>query len=325
MHTYLTATNPQPLLSPTPATSERFKHLDQEDLDFAAELVADSEGPFLHFIARRGRYVPVVSVLDRGHCCTGDGYQFPWGSLTKEVTQTELAELLDDLVARINGADGYERHRLSFCVLSQAMNVVGLQAPAFRPRPTIPGKASALTGVHMLIQRDRVVIDCHWLYTTKSKVYATEGEWRGIVNPKLTLQTERIEQFAATKLRNDSRADQVLELRHFQQVQMAAMRGERAQAAFKALGDSVVDGSGSRTPAHFRKLTAKLQDWADSQPRFEKLYPKYKAYAMALQLLDSPSVSQVASLAGLILGEAPLSYTAAAQTIQKLKTITAGL
>jgi hypothetical protein len=126
---------------------------------------------------------------------------------------------------------------------------------------------------HMLIQRDRVVIDCHWLYTTKSKVYAKEGTWRGLVNPKLTLQTKRIEQFAATKLRNESRADEVLELRPFQQVQMAAMRGRCVQAAFKNLGDAVVDGSGGRTPSRFRKLTAKLQDWADSQPRFQKLYP----------------------------------------------------
>lgn len=309
----------------TPIIPSRASPLTDEDLDFISEIAADVDAPALHFIPRRSM-VPLMAIITVADKPSSAGpvtdFRFPWSSVQGTVEQPELAELLEELVARINGGDGYQRHRMSFCTLSLAMNILGLKAPAFRPQPTIPKLASDQTPEHLLIQRDRIVIDCHWLYATKSKVYATEGTWRGMMNPKLALQMSRIEQFAATKLRNDSRADEILELNSFQQIQMAAMRGSKVQQAFQALREGKVDSTGHRTPARFRRITAKLQDWTDSQARFEKLYPKYRAYAMALELLEAPTTEQVAQMAGLILGEPPLSYTTAAQTLAKLKELT---
>ncbi len=298
----------------------------QEDYDFIEEITTDdtliTNKPSSALIPQKIR-----QLLADSHEATllNEQYCFPWSSSLGRQEQIVLAVWLDEIVAKIEASKRYIRHRDIYCLLSLAMNTLGLQAPAFRPQPMIPWRSEERTLEHMLIQRDRIVIDCHWLYCTKSKVYATEGSWRGIVNPKLSLQTDRIEEFAATKLRNDSRADEILELKPFQQLQMAAMRGAKVQKAFKDLGAAVTDATGRRTPTHFRKVTSKLQEWSDTQPRFAKLYRKYRAYAMALELIEMPTTRQVAQLAGLILGEPPLAASTATQTLLKLKAIIKGV
>jgi hypothetical protein len=295
----------------------------EEDYDFIAEITEDctpiNYKPLRSLIPLRLRMrrLELDTAEQLGHA-----YNFPWRSSLRNLDQSELATLLDEVVLQIEaGNDGYMRHRDTYCRLSLAMNELGLQAPAFRPQPTIPWETDLRTSEHMVVQRDRIAIDCHWLFCSESKVYATEGKWRGIVNPKLTLQTERIEKFAATKLRNDSRAEEILQLNTFQQVQMAAMRGAQVQKAFKSMGTVAIDASGVRVPSRFRQITRKLQNWANSQPRFAKLYPKYRAYAIALELLEEPSIKQVSQLAGLILGEPPLTESTATQTLRKLNDL----
>ena len=315
-------------IATTPSTGVGREQLQytQEDYDFIEEITADDTPitykPSPSLIPKHIRRLLADSyeaiLLNEQYC-------YPWSTPVKDYEQNELTPWLDEVVMKIEGGESYMSHRDNYCMLSLALNKLGLQAPAFRPLPPIPWHADERTPEHMVLQRDRIVIDCHWLYCTKSKVYATEGVWRGIVNPKLTLQTGRIEKFAATKLRNESRADEILELKPFQQVQMAAMRGTKVHQAVKALRTAVTDSKGERTPAYFRRKTHKLQEWADSQPRFAKLYPKYRAYAMALELLENPTTKQVAQLAGLILGEPPLAASTAAQTLLKLKAIITGV
>lgn len=299
----------------------------EEDLEFVAELGAD-EPPSVHIIPRRSM-IPIMATMqerDLGRLKPlPDDYRFTWAEFSKPAPQVDLAELMDELVTKVECGDGYAMHRRSYCVLSIAMNQLGLQAPAFRPQPSIPWKKADQTPEHMLIQRDRIVIDCHWLYATKSKVYANEGAWRGIVNPRLSLQTERIERFATTIIRNEYRADEALQLKPFQQVQMAAIRGVEVHERFRALRTAVTDASGGRTSARFRRVNRAIEVWTDSQPRFGKLYPKYRAYALALELLDAPKDEQLAKLAGLILGEKPLGLTAAAQTRSKLEQLISGI
>lgn len=308
--------------TPNAGNDSEYVPYTQEDYDFIEEITADdspiSYKPSPSLIPKNIRQLLADS---REAILLNEQYCYPWSNPAKGYEQNELATWLDKVVMKIEAGESYMRHRDIYCMLSLALNTLGLQAPAFRPLPPIPWHADERTPEHMVLQRDRIVIDCHWLHCTNSKVYATEGVWRGIVNPKLTLQTGRIEKFAATKLRNESRADEILELKLFQQVQMAAMRGRKVHQAVKALGAAVIDSKGGRTPAHFRQKTRKLQEWADTQPRFAKLYPKYRAYAMALELLESATTKQVAQLAGLILGEPPLADSTAAQTLVKLKSI----
>lgn len=308
--------------TPNAGNDSEYVPYTQEDYDFIEEITADdspiSYKPSPSLIPKNIRQLLADS---REAILLNEQYCYPWSNTAKSYEQNELATWLDKVVMKIEAGESYMRHRDIYCMLSLALNTLGLQAPAFRPLPPIPWHADERTPEHMVLQRDRIVIDCHWLHCTNSKVYATEGVWRGIVNPKLTLQTSRIEKFAATKLRNESRADEILELKLFQQVQMAAMRGTKVHQAVKALGVAVIDSKGGRTPAHFRQKTRKLQEWADTQPRFAKLYPKYRAYAMALELLESATTKQVAQLAGLILGEPPLADSTAAQTLVKLKSI----
>jgi len=255
-----------------------------------------------------------------------ESYGFPWSSPIGRASQAEIAAQLDEVVLKIqNESWGYVRNRDLFCVLALSLNALGLQAPAFRPNPTIPWLTSEQTAEHLLIQRDRIVIDCHWLYCTKSKVYANEGAWRGLVNPKFGLQMARIEKFAATKVANDYRADDLMGLTQLQQVQMAAIKGAKMQANFKALGAMVTGAGGGRTASRFKRIDRAIREWCSSQPRFNKHYGKYRAFAMAVELLDRPSVQQVATLAGYIAGVKPLSESSARQTLAVLARLTAGI
>lgn len=297
----------------------------QEDLDFIEEITAEcSDVPF----APTPWLVPMAVKQirwDQDEAVRLEhSYSFPWSTLLSSETQENLSAAMDDLVLDINRRpDGYMRHRDIYCMLSQAMNVMKKQAPAFRPKVIIPWHASKRTNVHLVIQRDRVVIDCHWLYSTESKVRAAEGAWRRIVKPTEPLQTARIEEFAATKISNDYRADSTLKLTEFQQAQMSAMQGKRIQGAFKELGALVADSTGARTASRFRKIERAIGEWCSRQPRLEKQYDKYRAYAVAAELLTSPSVPNIAQLAGFILGVPPLSESSARQTLKTLLGIVA--
>lgn len=308
--------------TPNAGNDSEYVPYTQEDYDFIEEITADdtpiTNKPSPSLIPKHIRQLWADS---HEAIILNEQYSYPWSTPVKGYEQNELTTWLDEVVMKIEAGETYMRHREIYCMLSLALNTLGLQAPAFRPLPPIPWHADERTPEHMVLQRDRIVIDCHWLHCTKSKVYASEGVWRGIVNPRLTLQTTRIEKFAATKLRNESRADEILELQPFQQVQMAAMRGTKVRQGFKALGSAVIDSAGGRTPTLFRKKIQKLREWTDTQPRFAKLYPKYRAYAMALELLEGPTTRQVAQLAGLIIGQPPLAESTAAQTLVKLKAI----
>jgi hypothetical protein len=279
-------------------------------------------------------YTPLPSLISRHlrwHLQAADElqvlsetYSFPWSSPFGVATQVELSNQLDEVLLKIQTQPwGYIRHRNLYCMLVLSMNTLGLQAPAFRHNPTIPWQASEQTTEHMLIQRDRIVIDCHWLYCTKSKMYANEGQWRGLVNPKLRLQTDRIEKFAATKVRNDYRANDLMKLTQFQQAQMAAIRNTQMQSNFRTLGAMVTGAGGVRTMGHFKRIDRAILEWSCSQSRFEKHYGKYRAYAMAYQLLDNPTRKQVAQLAGFIIGERPLNDSSARRTIAHLAQLTA--
>jgi len=292
----------------------------QEDYDFIAELTAECE-PRHHVPSRTliseslrefWRDSPTIARLN-------EAYSFPWSSPIGKLDQHELAMLMDEVTQRMHvHSEHYIRHRDMYCMLALAMNTLRLQAPSFRPQPPIPWRAEDRTPEHMLIQRDRIVIDCHWLHCTKSKVRATEDAWRGIVNSQLELKTEQIEKFASTKISNDYRAESIFNLNDFQQAQMAALRGKSMQKAFKDLGAMVTDATGARTAARFRKIERAIGQWCSSQARFEKFYDKYRAYALATELLSSTTLAQVAQLAGFILGEPPLSDSAARQTIKTL-------
>lgn len=255
-----------------------------------------------------------------------ESYSFPWSSPIGAGSQADLAAQLDEVVLKIQDEPwGYIRNRDLYCMLALSLNELGLQAPAFRPSPTIPWLASEQTAEHLLIQRDRIAIDCHWLYCTKSRVYASEGNWSGLVNPKLGLQMTRIEKFAATKLSNDYRADDLMGLTELQQAQMAAIKSAKMQENFKALGAMVVGAGGVRTASRFKRIDRAIREWCSSQPRFEKHYGKYRAYARAVELLDRPSVQQIATLAGYIAGEKPLSESSARQTLAVLRRLISGI
>jgi hypothetical protein len=299
----------------------------QADFDFIDEVTADSE-PITyvprasliptHAMAKVRQAISDLNAL----ALLDDKYSFPWVAMVGTPSQAELMAEFDKLVMQIeSGYVSYMASREVFCMLSLALNSTQLQAPAFRPQPPIPRTAADRTAEHLVIQRDRIVIDCHWLHCTKSKVCASEGAWRGIVEPSQELQVERIERFAATKIANDYRAESVLSLSVFQQTQLVAIRGNAVHQAFKNLRTMVIDGAGQRTAARFKRIERAISDWSSSQPRFGQLQKKYRAYAMASELLPGAPVTQKAHLAGMILGEPVLSESAARQTLKTLERL----
>ena len=291
-----------------------------DDHDFIAEITADS--PPIEY--KPSPWVRSLILALKEISLINANYRFPWSELIAPLTQDSLAEALKDVVEKIRDQPcGYVQHRDTYCMLSLAMNQLGLQAPAFRDLPPFPVKnGMGWSSEHLLIQRDRIVIDCHWLYCKKSKVYATENAWTSIVNPKLKLQTVKIEKFAATNLKDDYRAESIMELTKFQQAQMAALRGAEMKKAFIDLGAMVSEPSGGRTMARFKKIDRSIREWCCSQPRFEKHYGKYRAYALAREILENSSIPMMAKLSGFIMGAKPLSDSSARQTVAFLERLT---
>jgi len=296
-------------------TAAHYVPYTQDDYDFISE-ITEATKPVSY---KPSKWLLTLIGSLKGLASIKHGYFFPWSELIKSTSQVELTESLEEVIQKMREeVFGYFRHRETYCMLSLAMNRLGLQAPAFRQQPAFPQrKGGEWPPEYLLIQRDRVVIDCHWLFCTKSKVYAQESKWRGIVNPKLKLQTQRIEEFACTMLTNEYRADSIFNLTEFQQAQMAALKGQEMNQRFRGLGEMVTNSAGKRTVARFKKIDRAIREWSISQPRFEKHYPKYRALALASELLEEPTQTRLAMLVGLILGEAPLSNS----TIQQSRAV----
>lgn len=177
-------------------------------------------------------------------------YAFPTLELEiyKEWESEDILIHLDSLSRASKKIGQYLFIRKVFCALSIELNCRGLIAPVFRSSPAIPKGINKFSEAHLAIQRDRLVIDCHWLHSRKERVSISEVNWRGLLDTRKDFQYEKVAEFVSTSIRNEYRADAILRLTLRQQCQLAALRGNKTREQFdKLIKSERGEGGGADT------------------------------------------------------------------------------
>ena len=250
-------------------------------------------------------------------------YAFPTPELEiyKEWESEDILENLDSLSQTANKMDQYLISREAYCALSVELNSRGLVAPAFRPSPTIPYLKNARKPSHTLIQRDRIVIDCHWLHARREIVYLSESKWRGILNMSKDFSFERVSEFASQKIKNEYRATAIMGLTKRQQLQMLALRSEEMQELYGNLYKSIREPGKKRQPPKLELIEMAINQWCEANSRMTQHRSQYVALAKAIELTGKSSPAQLGELMGLMLGVPPLAESTVRQKIIKLRKV----
>lgn len=210
--------------------------------------------------------------------------------------------------------------RETFCALSLELNNRKLLAPAFRPNPTIPYGLKEHSKTQLAIQRDRVVIDCHWLHCRNERVTASEIKWKDLLDLKRDFQYEKVCEFASESIKNEYRADAILRLTPRQQFQLVALRGNKAVNQFSKLTKSIREKGKPRVPPRLETIELGINNWCEKDCRIEKYHSQYLAIGKSTELLgEEASIKQIAELTGLMLGEEPLSESTMRTKIKKIE------
>ena len=248
-------------------------------------------------------------------------FPIPGPSLYGEWASEDIINNLRSITEMAKGVDDYLFARELYSALSIELNHRGLIAPAYRPIPIIPKSVKKYSEAHLAIQRDRLVIDCHWLHARKEWVSISENKWRGLLDLKKEFQYEKVSEFASASIKNEYRADAILRLTLRQQCQLAALRGNQTRKQFDALVKSIRE-DGMRTPPKLELIERAINHWCEMDCRLEKYRSQYFAIAKSIELLgESATAKQVAELTGFMLGEKPLSESAIRSKQKKLEKL----
>jgi hypothetical protein len=260
-----------------------------------------------------------VTLVDKVHC-PKDKYTFPIfkDNPYKDWKSEDIVDYLESQL--LENVGQYLVIRESFCALSLELNNRKLLAPAFRPKPTIPYGLKVHSETQFAIQRDRVVIDCHWLHCRNERVKASESKWKGLLNLKRDFQYEKVCEFASESIKNEYRADAILRLTPRQQFQLVALRGNKTIEQFSKLTKSTREKGKPRLPPRLETIELGINNWCEKDSRVEKYHSQYLAIGKSTELLgEVASIKQIAELTGLILGQKPLSESTMRSKLHNLK------
>jgi hypothetical protein len=247
-------------------------------------------------------------------------YEFPIHELGlyRDMEAGNILGELESMSQIAKKADQYLLVREEFCTLSIELNNRKLIAPAFRPSPTIPYLKKYRNNSHLLMQKDRIVIDCHWLHARKVKIYSSEPNWRGIFNLSKEFSFEKVSEFASHDIKNEYRATAIMKLTPHQQNQMRALRSVETQKRFQDLYESLRDGK-RRLQPRLELIELAINQWCEADVRIVPHRPQYAALAMAIELTGDSSPTLLGELMGLILGTPPLAESTVRQKIINLR------
>ncbi len=160
-------------------------------------------------------------------------YEFPCkGDLKIEQDQYSLCAALSNVVGKITKPHLYPDYREEYCRLSILLNKVRLLAPGFRPYPVNLYGNSGLE-VQNLIQRDRIIIDLHWLHERGECVIPHEAIWAPIFDTTKPFDFQKAEQFAQRNYPDEVRTNEILSIPPRLQFQLRAMQGKDIKQRIK--------------------------------------------------------------------------------------------
>ena len=211
---------------------------------------------------------------------------------------------LQALVAELRVHKNYALIRHEFVQLSSILNEQRLLAPAFRPQPKV-----GLTKGHpifMVIHRDQIAIDCHWLYCRREHVVTRDEELQPLFDLEEAFSFEHAVEFAEKNWTKRHRIGQLLVLTPRQQCQLSTLKGKSVEARFLA----ALTGSGKGPSRVHPKVTAvrlKPYEWAERNKGVLRLLKDYENLWLARELLGNAApIRQVAELFSLICGKPKL-------------------
>lgn len=235
-------------------------------------------------------------------------------------TQASLRDEIESLVYGMKTSADYMTIRERYCAVSVMLNQRGQWAPAFRPDVAVPYKKAERLPVHMLVLRDRIVLDCHWLHSRGERVSSRESNWRNLIKLTAPFSFEVAADFAQRSITVEARAEEILGLTIVQQAQLRGLRGQAMQDRISAIDKSrKVDRK--RVPSHMEMAEIAINTWCGRDRRIVSQREKYLAVARAEALLQGIGLAtwaQRAALAALIEGTPPLSVTTYRDLVAKI-------
>lgn len=212
---------------------------------------------------------------------------------------------LEALMAELRQHGDYLRIREQYCRLSLAVNVQGLLAPAFRPVLKTGRKKG--DKIFHVINRDHIVIDCHWLHTTKQfvRTRSKDIEFQAMFSSGKSFPLDLACAFSEKIWSGNHRATDMLRLTEFQQCQLKALRSNYVKAKIKGIEDGTRK-DGHLFPSPQAVFEQALNAWCERDIRMYRNRDGYLAVWKARQFLgEKASVSQICKLAAMMLGELP--------------------
>jgi hypothetical protein len=158
-----------------------------------------------------------------------------------------------------------------------------------------------------LIQRDRIVLECHWLHSRGEHVVLDDDELEGLFDLDKPFDFELAEKFAIKPYKDLIRTEEYLSLTPNVQLQLRAMCGQEMTKKLKAYDES------SRRAGATIRISPKARDrqainrWCEKKPIIKRHFAKHQANAKAQALLPSSysSFKEIAELSGLMRGVKP--------------------
>lgn len=236
-----------------------------------------------------------------------NSYSFPiLGDSDDKFETVNLAKIMSDLVESWEKHRDYMQIRDAYCNLSIAMNHEGLFAPAYRAYPTIHRHASRRPKDYHIIQKDRLVIECHWLCCRQESVVTRDQKYQPLFDVNQPFPFDLSEKFACENWSNKHRADDALYLTAQQQSQLFALQGDIVRERRVLAMDGIKEVK-PRVPPKVKVVRLVLRKWGEKKSVIVAQYEAYEGLWLARELLDKDaSRREIAKLGGLITGTSPL-------------------
>jgi hypothetical protein len=201
----------------------------------------------------------------------------------------------------------YSSVRSSYCQASIHMNLLGLLAPAFRPK--VKAHAPKNDPIHMLLHRDQLVIDYHWCYAQRMQLSPKDDAHAMLMNEDMDFDFAVALKLSAKKHKSIFRAAEALCLTPFQQCQTMKLHSLELDALLKSIGGGWRE-SGGKSSSKLALVKREIGRWVERNKRIAPERSSYECLWLARQTLgpDTPN-QQIADLHALMVGFAPLDRT----------------
>lgn len=263
-----------------------------------------------------------LSIATSSASCSGYSFPIPKGTW-ESVASTTLTMTLHELKARITSHGSYSSLRDQWCTLHLQANAHGLWAPCFRPWPKLPQKPrDKCAGHEHAIQRDRLVIESHWLYAQKEfvNVDPEREQWLPLFDHATPFDFDLAEQFAQQVWSNNYRTGEVLGLTPYQQCQMFSLRTDSTKKHMESFLKPTRGPDNRSIPSPQAVIRTALARWRERQPNLGNS-DRLLARAQAKYYLgETASGAQVARLAGFISGTPPQDAKTVSQSLKSLES-----